>query len=67
MFTTQKPTHCPNCSSKNIFLGGKIYKQDVFGEDTDTVIMGTWFCNDCGTVIGRKMSQYENDLDPESI
>ena len=67
MFTTQNPTHCPKCKSKNIFLGAKVFKKDVFGEDTDMVILGTWFCNECGDVLGRKMSQYENDLNPESL
>ncbi|GAA0265134.1 hypothetical protein GCM10008922_25260 [Faecalicatena contorta] len=67
MWTTQNPTHCPNCMSRNIVLGDKVYKKDVFGEDTDIVILGSWFCNDCGNLIGRKMNQYENDLDKESL
>ena len=67
MFTTKKPTHCPKCLSKNIFLGDKIFKKDTNGEDTDIVILGAWFCNDCGNMLGRKMSEYENDLDPKSI
>lgn len=67
MFTTQDPTHCPKCQSKNICLGQKIYKKDVYGEDTDIVILGMWFCNKCGNVLGRKMSQYENDVDPDCI
>ena len=67
MWTTQNPTHCPNCMSRNIELGDKVYKKDVFGEDTDIVILGSWFCNDCGNLIGRKMNQYENDLDKESL
>lgn len=67
MFTTQNPNHCPNCQSKNISLGQKVYKKDVWGEDTDTVILGMWFCNECGNVLGRKMNQYENDIDRNSI
>ncbi len=67
MFTTQDPTHCPKCQSKNICLGQKIYKKDMCGEGTDTVILGMWFCNGCGNVLGRKMSQYENDVDPDCI
>jgi hypothetical protein len=67
MWTTQNPTHCPKCMSKDIILGNRVYKKDVYGEDTDIVILGTWFCNECGNVIGRKMSQYDNDLDEESL
>lgn len=67
MFTTHNPTHCPKCNSKDIFLGDKIFKKDAFGQDTDTVILGTWFCNECGNLIGRRTSQFENDLDPESL
>ncbi len=67
MFTTQDPTHCPKCQSKNIYLGQKIYKKDMYGEDTDTVILGMWFCNECGNVLGRKMSRYENDVDPDCV
>lgn len=67
MFTTQNPNHCPKCMSKEIYLGDKIFKKDEDGEDTNIVILGTWFCNECGDVIGRKISQYENDLNPDSI
>ena len=67
MFTTQNPTHCPKCKSKNIVLGARVYKKDAFGEDTDTIILGTWLCNECGDVIGKKISQYENDLDENSL
>lgn len=67
MHTTKNPTHCPKCLSKNITLADKIFKKDSQGEDTDTVILGMWFCNECGNVLGRKMSQYENDIDANSI
>lgn len=67
MRTTQDPTHCPKCMSKNIILGDKVYKKDVFGEETDIVVLGTWFCSECGNLIGRKMNQYENDLDEGSL
>jgi hypothetical protein len=53
--------------SKDIILGSRVYKKDAYGEDTDIVILGTWFCNKCGDIIGRKMSQYENDLDERSL
>ena len=67
MWTSKDPTHCPKCMSEEIYLGNKMYKKDVFGEDTDTIILGTWFCDKCGEVLGRKMNQYENDLDPNSL
>lgn len=67
MLTTKNPTHCPNCMSKDIYLGDKVFKKDKNGEDTDTVILGAWFCNQCGDLIGRRMNQYENDLNPDSL
>ena len=56
MVTFEDSGHCPNCQSKNIYLGQKVYKKDVWGEDTDIVIMGMWFCNECGYLLGRKIS-----------
>lgn len=67
MWTSEEPTHCPSCMSKDIYLADKVYKKDAFGEDTDIVILGTWFCTKCGNLLGRKMNQYENDLDPNSL
>lgn len=67
MSTFEEPSHCPSCQSKNIYLGQKVYKKDVWGEDTDIVIGGMWFCNECGNVLGRKLSQYQNDIDPRSV
>ena len=67
MFTTQDPTHCPDCMSKDIILGDRVYKKDAFGEETDIIILGTWFCNKCGNLIGRKISRYENDLNENSL
>lgn len=67
MFTTKNPSHCPKCSSKNVVLLNKTFKKDNQGEDTDIVILGMWFCNNCGDVLGRKISQYENDIDANSI
>lgn len=40
MFTTQDPSHCPKCQSKNIFLESRVYKKDMSGKDTDIVILG---------------------------
>ena len=37
------------------------------GEDTDIVIYGIWFCNNCGSLLGRKISQYENEIDKNSV
>lgn len=37
MWTTQNPTHCPKCMSKDIILGSRAYKKDVYGDDTDIV------------------------------
>lgn len=67
MFTFKEPSHCPQCQSKNISLGQKVLKKDVWEEDTGIVIGGTWFCNECGNILGRKVSQYENEIDPNSI
>ena len=67
MFTTQNPRHCPQCQSKNIILGQKVYKKDVWEENTDIVIGGMWFCNECGNMLGRKISQYQNEINPDSI
>lgn len=67
MFTFEDPSHCTKCQSKNIYLGQKVYKKDARGENTDTVIGGMWFCNECGSVLGRKVSQYENDIEPDSV
>lgn len=67
MVTFEDPCHCPNCQSKNIYLGQKVYKKDVWEEDTDIVIGGMWFCGECGNVLGRKLSQYQNDIDSRSI
>lgn len=67
MWTQKEPTHCPQCKSTDIYLGDKKYKKDVWGEDTDIVVLGAWFCNNCGNLLGRKMSQYENDLDSDSL
>ena len=67
MFTSGKPSHCPRCQSKDIYLGQKVYKKDAWGEDTDVVIGGMWFCKECGNVLGRKISRYENEIDPDSI
>lgn len=67
MYTFEEPSHCPQCASKNIVLAYKTYKKDVWGEDTDIVIGGTWFCNECGNLLGRKVSRYENEIDPNSI
>lgn len=67
MVTFEDPDHCPHCQSRKISLGQKEYKKDVWGGDTDIVIGGTWFCNECGNVLGRKISQYENEIDPRSI
>ena len=67
MFTTQNPTHCPKCMSKNVILGDEIFEKDPYGEDTDIVIRGEWFCHDCGNCIGRKISRYDNDIDKKSL
>lgn len=67
MFTFEDPDHCPRCQSRNIALGQKVYKKDIWEEDTDIVIGGMWSCNECGNVLGRKISQYENEIDENSI
>lgn len=67
MWTTKNPSHCPKCMSKKIYLGDKVYIKDADGNDTDIVRLGAWFCNECGELIGRKMNQYENDLNPDSL
>lgn len=67
MFTFENPNHCPKCLSNNVTLGNRTFKKDIYGEETDTVILGMWFCKECGNVLGQKISQYENDIDTNSI
>lgn len=67
MFKFEDPSHCPKCQSKNIYLEPSVFKKDMSGKETDTVVLGMWFCNKCGNILGRKMNQYENDIDPDSI
>lgn len=57
MFTFEDPSHCPSCHSKNIYLGQKVYKKDVWEEVIDIAIGGMWFCGECGNVLGCKVSQ----------
>ena len=40
MLTTQDPSHCPRYQSQNIYLGQKVYMKNVWGEDTDAVVLG---------------------------
>ena len=65
MWTTKNPTHCPQCLSEDIYLE-KLYDKD---EKINNKIMhlGVWYCNKCGNMIGRKMNQYENDIDENSL
>ena len=67
MWTTQNPTHCPKCGSKVLDFSPELCKKDENGEDTDKAIAGAWFCGKCGDLIGRKMNQYENDVNPDSL
>jgi len=67
MSTFEEPSHCPKCQSKNISLGQRVYKKDEWGEDTNIVISGMWLCNECGNVLGRKISQYQNEINRNSI
>nr|WP_288829766.1 hypothetical protein [uncultured Clostridium sp.] len=67
MITTKDPVRCPSCGGKNVYLAGRDFKKDVWGEDTEEVISGTWFCRDCGEPMGRKISRYDNDIHEKSI
>lgn len=65
--TSKNPEHCPKCKSKNICLINKVYKKDSSGKKTNIPYLGMWICSDCGETIGRKMNEYENELEPDSI
>ena len=67
MLTPKNPKHCPKCLGNNITLENKVFGKDSRGKDTDIVILGMWICSDCGKTIGRRMSPFENDLNPDSI
>jgi predicted nucleic-acid-binding Zn-ribbon protein len=67
MYTEKEPNHCPKCLSKNLFLEPIRLKKDRQGMDTDTVTLGVWYCNKCGELVGRKMSEFYNDIDANSI
>ena len=51
MFTFEEPDHCPSCQSKNIVLGQKVFKKDVWGEDTDIVLL-----NPYGSIYGKRFN-----------
>ena len=65
MWTTKNPTHCPNCSCEDIYLEKESDKDEKINKEI--VHLGVWYCNKCGNMIGRKMNQYENDIDENSL
>lgn len=66
MITTSKnPEHCPKCKSKKICLMNKVYKEDASGKKIP--YLGMWICSECGETVGRKMNEFQNELNPDSI
>lgn len=65
MWTTKNPTHCPECSSEDIYLKKQSDKDEKI--NAKNTRLGVWYCNKCGNIIGRRMNQYENDIDENSI
>ena len=52
MKTFKKPKKCPSCGSNNIYLDFVEYIKDVWGEDTNIINSGSYFCKDCGEFVG---------------
>ena len=63
--TTKSPTHCPKCSSKNLYFDKPYEKNKAINEKLKH--LGGWYCEECGHTIGRKINQYENELDENSF
>lgn len=65
MWTTKTPTHCPKCSSEDIYLDKPFVKDEKANKKITH--LGIWYCKRCGNLVGRKMNQYENDIDENSL
>ena len=63
--TTKFPTHCPKCSSEDLFLDKPHGKDKATNEKLKH--LGVWYCEKCGYTIGRKINQYENELEDNSF
>nr|WP_288828501.1 hypothetical protein [uncultured Clostridium sp.] len=67
MITTKDPVRCPSCGSKNVYLAGREFEKDEWGDETEEAISGMWFCRNCGQPMGGKLSKYTNDVDEKSL
>lgn len=67
IYTDKNPSHCPKCMSENIELTDKHFKKDMNGKKNNRPFLGIWMCNNCGNVIGRRMNEYENEIDENSL
>jgi len=67
MIIRRDPEKCSCCGSRNIYLMGPCYSKGRDGEYTDMAISGVWMCGDCANPLGRKLSQFENDIDEDSF
>ncbi len=65
MITKENPKMCPACGGTDVSMTGKVFEKDFNGEEY--VKSASWFCYQCGNIIGTKISRYENDIDPKSI
>ena len=63
--TTKFPTHSPKCSSKDLFFDKPYGKNKAINENLTH--LGEWYCKKCGYTIGRKLNQYENELEENSF
>ena len=61
MHTSNNPNHCPECESDRISLENKVYYKGKIN-------LGIWQCLECGYIMGRKISIYDdNEIDERSI
>ena len=65
MWTIKNPTHCPKCLSEKVCLEKISDKDEKIKKEIS--LLGVWYCTECGNMIGRKMNQYENDIDEKSL
>ena len=59
--TTKSPTHCPKCMSEDLIFDKPSGTKESVNEKLKH--LGIWYCEKCGYTVGRKINQYENELD----
>lgn len=61
-YTKEEPTQCKKCGSKKIYLDVHAYVKDKNKKDTNEPQLGMWMCEECGEILGRKMSKEYNEI-----